>query len=272
MWPSMQAQDKPQSSALPSLARHDFDWAQTSQDDLSPLGGLVRGASKQQELEVLTRWLGEDEGVSSQQDPWRSVPDSAAVSVSPTSIDAPQSVSPDGTDFGFDDDFTVFVSAPSGAATHEQEDVEDDFLDSPARLGPPQASPLYLSLGSGLDLREVEEAAAETAGDEPDEDLPTDAEIEAMSSRIFGGPVRSKAEAESKSRAPISDAVPLDATGGVDDEYDMAAFDLSRVMSALEGMKAEIASMEDEGERRKAAAKVALGLVYGLEADAGVDH
>ena len=53
------------------------------------------------------------------------------------------------------------------------------------------------------------------------------------------------------------------------DDYEMAPFDLSRVMSALQGMKEEIAGMENEDERRKAAAKVALGLVYGLEAERG---
>jgi hypothetical protein len=170
---------------------------------------------------------------------------------SPTGIDAPEF--PDAAnEFGFDDDFTVFVSAPPVAA--EEEEVEDDSFDSPTeeRLGPPGASALYLSLGSGLDLREVSEEKEEKSVDE-DEDLPTDAEIEEMTSRIFGDPMR---DVGGKVHAPS------------DEEYDMASFDLSRVMSALEGMKAEIASMEDEGERRKAAAKVALGLVYGLEADA----
>jgi hypothetical protein len=41
-------------------------------------------------------------------------------------------------------------------------------------------------------------------------------------------------------------------------------FDLSRVLVALDAMKDEIAGMADEGEKRKAAAQVALGLVYGL--------
>ena len=44
----------------------------------------------------------------------------------------------------------------------------------------------------------------------------------------------------------------------------LGAFDLSRVLGALQGMKDEIAGMTDEGARRKAAARVALGLVYGL--------
>ncbi|KAJ6559102.1 hypothetical protein DFH09DRAFT_519530 [Mycena vulgaris] len=274
MWPSMKAQAKPKSSGLPKQARRDFDWAQNSQDDLSPLGGLVRSPNKQQEMDLLSRWLEEDDGVSTQEDPWRSAADSArAVSASPTGIDAPQSVFPDGgTEFGFEDDFTVFISAPVAETKGQgEEDFGDASFDSPTRLGPPEASPLYLSLGSELDLREVEGEKTEPAGDADDEDLPTDAEIEAMSSRIFGGATRSKTVAESKSHAPIPDAVLLDADPGLDEEYDMAAFDLSRVMSALEGMKAEIATMNDAGERRKAAAKVALGLVYGLEADAGID-
>ncbi|KAJ7819381.1 hypothetical protein B0H14DRAFT_1356865 [Mycena olivaceomarginata] len=251
MWPSMQAKAKP--SGLPRLAapRDDLDWAHTSQDDLSPIRKLTRGSeSKEQEMEELTRWLEGDEDLdfSSREDPWRSAADSVT---SPTGIDAPEF--PDAAnEFGFDDDFTVFVSAPPVAA--EEEEVEDDSFDSPTeeRLGPPGASALYLSLGSGLDLREVSEEKEEKSVDE-DEDLPTDAEIEEMTSRIFGDPMR---DVGGKVHAPS------------DEEYDMASFDLSRVMSALEGMKAEIASMEDEGERRKAAAKVALGLVYGLEADA----
>jgi hypothetical protein len=255
MWPSMQA--KPKSSALPKLARRDFDWAHNSQDDLSPIKKLTRGTSKEQEMEELTRWLEGDDDISSREDPWRSAADSAASLASPTEMDAPafpETVK----EFGFDDDFTVFVSAPPVA----EEDVEDDSFDSPTRLGPPESSPLYLSLGSALDLQEVAGEGKVDAAEDVDEDLPTDAEIEAMSSRIFGAPMRSKLGVD----APIPDAVPLD---GENEEYDMAPFDLSRVMSALEGMKAEIASMEDEGERRKAAAKVALGLVYGLEADAG---
>ncbi|KAF9013207.1 hypothetical protein BDQ17DRAFT_1536897 [Cyathus striatus] len=54
--------------------------------------------------------------------------------------------------------------------------------------------------------------------------------------------------------------------------YDMANFDISKVISALQHMKAEIAGMENEDEKRKAAAKVALGLVYGLEAEAAEEE
>ncbi|KAJ7175946.1 hypothetical protein C8R46DRAFT_1080139 [Mycena filopes] len=267
MWPSMETKPKP--SGLPRLARRDFDWAQASQDDMSPIKQLSRGGSKQQEMDELTRWLEGDDDIFSREDPWRSAADSAAIASSPTEIDVP--ISPiNGKEFGFDDDFTVFVSAPPvveprQGPDEDEDDMEDDSFDSPTRLGLPESSPLYLSLGSALDLREVEQEKVATEAGDTDEDLPTEAEIEAMSSRIYGGPMRSKMAVDPKS--PVPDAVSVD-----EEEYDMAPFDLSRVMSALEGMKAEIASMEDEGERRKAAAKVALGLVYGLEADAGAEN
>ena len=47
------------------------------------------------------------------------------------------------------------------------------------------------------------------------------------------------------------------------DDFEFGAFDLSRVLGAVQAMKEEISGMTDEGERRKAAARVALGLVYG---------
>ena len=62
---------------------------------------------------------------------------------------------------------------------------------------------------------------------------------------------------------------PLDMLLGSTDEddFEMSAFDLSRVLNALQGMKQEIAGMEDGPEKRRAAAKVALGLVYGLQVE-----
>ncbi|KAK7048447.1 hypothetical protein R3P38DRAFT_2869453 [Favolaschia claudopus] len=279
MWPSMQARKaKPLSSRV---LRHDMDWAtQVSQDDLSPIKTNARMKSKEQEMEELTRWLEGEEDDTSRQDPWRSSANASTVVSSPTTIDSPGF--PETTakqESGFDDDFTVFVSAPAAATPGEDDDdsFADDSFDSPTeeRLGAPGASSLYLSLGSGLDLRELgeSEGKAEKGEDvDEDEDIPTDAEIEAMSERIFGTPFGKNAlsgeESELKKMTAPDGA---DVIGGDNDEYDMASFDLSRVMSALQGMKAEIANMEDEGERRKAAAKVALGLVYGLEADAGAE-
>ncbi|KAI0328906.1 hypothetical protein GY45DRAFT_1372025 [Cubamyces sp. BRFM 1775] len=135
-------------------------------------------------------------------------------------------------------------------------------------------------------------------GEEDDPDLPSRAEILETSRRLFGaaalgpppaaqpsslsdsaatatasigqdaGP--STARPVTTTEAPAQDAnssadLSLDSEEG-DENHSFASFDLSRVFSALQGMKAEIAGMENEEERRRAAARVALGLVYGLSA------
>ncbi|CAE6405051.1 unnamed protein product [Rhizoctonia solani] len=71
-----------------------------------------------------------------------------------------------------------------------------------------------------------------------EEDLPSSAEVGAITERIFG-----------------QDS---DAPGG---------FDLSSVLGALETMRLEIGAITDIEERRKAAARVALGLAAGLGID-----
>lgn len=93
------------------------------------------------------------------------------------------------------------------------------------------------------------------ADEDVDSELPSQSEVREASERIFRG----SAPAE-------SGASPGLFSQGEDEEGSASsAFDLSHVLSALQGMKEEIAAIPDERERRKAAAKVALGLVYGLE-------
>ncbi|KAJ7505230.1 hypothetical protein B0H11DRAFT_410676 [Mycena galericulata] len=299
MWPSMVASSLKLGSK--NRSKRDWEWARGSRDDedgaaASPLGGLLRGGSRDQEMRDLTRWLEDEDGG---EDPWRTAADSAVVE-SPTdstpafgsweeSVVGKEDEGKDGG-FGFDDDFTVFVSAPPVSTEEDDSFDRDDDDEEPKGPGAHNLY-RYSALGSALDLREGagdgekdedavkgEENTAKVGGkedvededqDEEDEDLPTDAEIEAMSARIFGHPPMPTLGLDA-----ALNAVPLDAGAGAggDSEYDMAPFDLSRVMSALERMKAEIAGMPDESERRKAAARVALGLVYGLEADAGVDE
>lgn len=135
--------------------------------------------------------------------------------------------------------------------------------------------------------------------EDDDPDMPSRAEIEEMSQQLFGSAslglnVPSTSDSWQQLHSPLvhtnSDALPdpSSSTGehhesgfeqlqegesSVDverdeeegEEYEMGAFDLSKVLGALQGMKEQIANMDDEGERRKAAAKVALGLVYGLQ-------
>ena len=50
----------------------------------------------------------------------------------------------------------------------------------------------------------------------------------------------------------------------INEDDSQTPFDLSRVLAGLDAMKEEIAGISDEDEKRKAAAKVALALVYGL--------
>ena len=49
---------------------------------------------------------------------------------------------------------------------------------------------------------------------------------------------------------------------------DIPPFDLTRVLHSLQAVRGEIAGMDDEEERKRMAAKVALGFVYGMDIDA----
>ncbi|KAF8895331.1 hypothetical protein BD779DRAFT_1498926 [Infundibulicybe gibba] len=268
MWPSMEArkQETPTTDRLRS--RGILDWAQDSQDSsisaVADIVGNKNSSSKrlQSEMEELARWL-EDEGPH--EDPWTSAA-SGTISTSPTMV-SPTSRGPaneetdvkEGQPLGFDDDFTVFISAPPDPGP--ELDVTPGLSSSSHKLVPPHASKLYRSLGSASDLGEYEDKPismdmhAEQDNESDDDGLPTQDEIRATSSRIFEG-------------HDNSTGIHPEVDSAGKDDYDMAPFDLSKVLGALQGMKAEIANMEDEGERRKAAARVALGLVYGLDASA----
>ncbi|KAG8799487.1 hypothetical protein FRC17_007129, partial [Serendipita sp. 399] len=92
-----------------------------------------------------------------------------------------------------------------------------------------------------------------------DEGMPSTEEILQTSQRIFG---RSFASREDP------------AAGGEgeegDKDEDPGDFDLGSIMGALQNMKEEIAGISNEEEKRKAAARVALGLVWGLEGGRGI--
>jgi hypothetical protein len=182
---------------------------------------------------------------------------------------------------GFEDDFTVFVSAPAvnkeeGETTPDatigypkQQDTFESPMTSAIRSGtlkPGSAVPVrYQSLGSvsdfgGSDFGDEEplyESLDDDDGDKEDDDLPTKEEIRETSDKIFG-----KVPPSTKGvPATAGCSMPEDSDG---DEI-VAPFDLSQVMNALQQFKTDISGMDNEEERRKAAAKVALGLVYGLE-------
>ena len=172
---------------------------------------------------------------------------------------------------GFEDDFTEFVSAPAvkeeeGETTPEaigcqkQQDTFESPMASGIRSGslePGSARVRYRSLGSDFGGSDVgdEEALYESLDDgDNEEDLPTKEEIRKTSAQIFG------------MVPPSTKGVPAGASMAEDSDGDerVASFDISQVMGTLQRLKSDISEMENEEERRRAAAKVALGLVYGL--------
>ncbi|THV00857.1 hypothetical protein K435DRAFT_837102 [Dendrothele bispora CBS 962.96] len=293
MWPSMQAATKQKRNPHSSKGLQDvddlLDWANSSFDSSEhfPLhedlvvpathsSSLALQTRKQKEMDELARWLREDDIFDSKtkNDPWQSRT-SKLMTTSPIderssaflSLTAPSSTAEKVID-GFDDDFTVFVSASSAESLpssserprdqHSQEETsfgsfDDETSFDLGRLVPQHDSVMYHTLGSASDLTEVtrSDVVLKDGSDDNEEGLPSEDEIRASAARIFGAASTRSAESEDET------------------EYDMAAFDLSYVFSALQGMKAEIAGIEDVDDRREAAAKVALGLVYGLERDSG---
>ncbi|KAL1666647.1 hypothetical protein GGF50DRAFT_87281 [Schizophyllum commune] len=347
MWPSMQSQARPRATRGRSAEL--LDWAQDSSDTSIALDNSAASADHsraavddvvarsgtglaaqegrmRREMEALERWLEKDD-FDFHDDPWRfSARAGRNMVSSPLSEDslsvfgartpsAAQTPGATQSPAGFDDDFTVFVSAPPAEAhdsdasftsdasfradtsfnsnaslnSHTSFDAPFSFNQARSRSNSlaPHAGPFYHSLGSVSDFGDEQAPGSHDIlpSDDEDEDLPSQVEIREASARIFGAPhassssagASSSAAAPSSSTAPNTTSAPSDATTAAPrpvkddqddpDDYEMAPFDLSRVMSALQGMKEEIAGMENEDERRKAAAKVALGLVYGLEAE-----
>ena len=174
---------------------------------------------------------------------------------------------------GFEDDFTVFVSAP--ALNYEEGETTPDAIGYHKQ----QENPMSPVIPSGTlearavryhSLRSVSDFEGSDFGDggssfenldgdddnDEDNDLPTKEEILKTSAKIFG-----KIPSSGKKGVPAAES------GSMPEDADaVPPFDLSQVMSALQQFKTDISGMENEEERRKAAAKVALGLVYGLEA------
>ncbi|KAK0221925.1 hypothetical protein IW262DRAFT_1493652 [Armillaria fumosa] len=287
MWPSMQTSQKSTPTTTRSQQGNDafLDWAQLSFDNSLDEDNLVTPTSGWQsdhrkrlhkEMNELAKWLQEEgeELKDDNDDPWKVT----GSITSPTEIDddmwgtREKSTVKTGVVDAFDDDFSVFVSAPAETETRQRYTVEtadnkvsfDASFDSSFdfdRLGPSPLGMTYHALGSGSDLGDPQESGiphpdtpeSEEEDEEEEEekdDLPSKDEIRESAQRIFG------------------------AQGGASssDDFELAPFDIGQVMNALQGMKAEIADIEEESERRKAAARIALGLVYGLERDAKVEE
>ena len=217
-------------------------------------------------MDEFQRWLEEDESQRVNEDPWARRDEFGSPLATDSSSDAktPIAITFAGSgagfidgDHGFEDDFTDFVGAP---VDHELRNPESNPTKKPSFA--------YMSLDSEFDMPE---------GD--DTDLPSQDEIQATTRRIFGPPppfpTSTSTSKQQLSATNISDlgASPATSTSmlGDDDDFEFPQFDLSRVFSALQVMKEEISDITDDGERRKAAARIALGLVYGLQRDEDVE-
>jgi hypothetical protein len=136
----------------------------------------------------------------------------------------------------FDDDFADFVSGTS----HPIEESTE------ASKEPSQPTAV---LPSEEEFEEFQTAEDEDYKELLDEEMPSKEEIFLASQRIFG-----------QSMAPREG----------DEDEERGEFDLGSIMGALASMKEEIAGISNEDEKRKAAARVALGLVWGLEGGRGL--
>ncbi|KAH8104811.1 hypothetical protein BXZ70DRAFT_922522 [Cristinia sonorae] len=243
----------------------------------------------QREMDELQKWLEEEEqGTSASAQ--RREDDTAWTNTDWSDMPTTPTIrTPFGQeDFGFEDDFTDFIGAPM-----EVQYTGNQHASPKAdRLVPMHTGASYQSLAS-FDENSFSSPHPRLSGDEDtdDEDLPKRDEIEETTRRIFGHalspgslqiPTPSPSSqsldspmmfSTSLAHSPSTRSRDFDTPNSSfapdededEEDYEVGAFDLSRVLSALQGMKEEISGMEDEGERRKAAARVALGLVYGLK-------
>jgi len=308
MWPNMVQTDA--TKTRKSRARELLDWAREeeeddglralvsapydAEDDSGPSSQSIaeiashKKSRMQREMEELQRWLEEEDHTGSSQksadhEAWTHA-DWADMPTTPT-INTPYGQE----SFGFEDDFTDFIGAPievQYGSRHDASKVD--------RLIPMHTGASYQSLAS-FDEHMFASFHPHTsivnATENDDVELPSQAEIEETTRRIFGeafSPSPSSLQVPPSSQSfhsldspavfstslaasPSSSThdIPFDTPDSSfahdDDDYEMGAFDLSRVLSALQGMKEEISGMQDQDERRKAAARVALGLVYGLQ-------
>ena len=243
MWASMQqhppghkAAPKLNTLTKPSLENPDslenLEWTQFSTDEFHA------------EKIALEKWLDSDD----------TGPIVAPVKL-PTSkmlLDSSSTSSQPRTPAGFDDDFSDFVSASSPAPA-----ITDTTSKS--------------LIGEVIPETEYDQDGTELEDDLFGDDFfPTGQEILITSHQIFG-PLLPSQRASSSRAARVDDEGRHDEGEGEDedesesDTLQDADFDLSRIMGALQGLKEEISGIEDEEAKRKMAAKVAMGLLYGLE-------
>ncbi|KAF9781573.1 hypothetical protein BJ322DRAFT_1076996 [Thelephora terrestris] len=297
MWPSMvQSSSSGPSSKRKSRAMELLDWARQEEyedglcalvqspideaegDTDNPSSSIptpppsqakAKMSRMQKEIDDFERWLEEDESQRVNEDPWACRDEFGSPLATESGAKTPTFTTffGSGTGFGdgghgFEDDFTDFVGAPM-----------DHELRRPESNSTRGRYFAYTSLDSEFDMLE-----------DGDTGIPPQDEIEATTRRIFGSTSShlstSSSESKSQQRQHLlatnisglgASPAPSTSTLGDEDDFGRSPFDLSRVFGALQVMKEEISEMTDDGERRRAAARVALGLVYGLQRDEDTD-
>lgn len=145
----------------------------------------------------------------------------------------------------FDDDFADFVSGSSHP-------VEEAAKSTAATTTESSSQAVVLAAEEEEESHDFQTAEDEDYKELLDDEMPTTEEIMLASQRIFGQSMASREGDEGEEDGEFGD------------------FDLGSLMGALASMKEEIAGITDEEEKRKAAARVALGLVWGLEGGRGM--
>ena len=242
MWPSMQqhpsgspkrkARPKPKTVSKPSLSDpeslENIEWTRFSTDEFHA------------EKIALEKWLDPDD-LGSTATPVKP-PTSTTLSHSSSSNGQPHDPA------GFDDDFSDFVSAPAP--------VPETTNTTPKN----STSEVISDTGCDQDRDDPEDELFS------DDFFPTDQEILMTSHRIFGPHLPSQRAGSSRSAGADDEARSHeDEDEGEVDASGDEQFDLSRIMGALQGLKEEISGIENEEVKRRMAAKVAMGLLYGLE-------
>lgn len=214
----------------------------------------------EREMDKLERWLEDDEDTQGTGDihAWISADATNSQSLPTPTISLSATTS---SPIGFDDDFTDFVSAPSSLSVQSLEVGHDA-----ERLRPMHTGASYQSLASDAG-ESVDAWVGYTQFDnESDAGLPSSDEITETAQRMFG-PISLQPHSATSISPQITDNHSEAPTSYEEDEDDMPPFDLTHVLAALQGMKEEIAGIDDQDVRRRAAARVALGLVYGLQGE-----
>lgn len=241
IWPSMTRKDAQRASRIaggPHIMLNSRLSGGGEEDALLSFLGATGSAPRTQAEDVaaLERWLEEDEDTEHMQSPLSAGEESLLVlphaswthfpSGSSTSL---HKLTPEHTS-------SSFPLASGHQIEHSTTGFEDDFSDF------------------------VTAPTSDTVGydaliDSDDDDaLPSHDEIFAASTRIFGpgGRAHSDQDAVDGGAAQAPDA-------------SSAEFDLTHAFSALQAMRDEISAISDDAERRRAAARVALGFAYGLD-------